>query len=49
MLYEIYCDQFYQKRIIFNPGLSVVLGTDTGDNSIEKSTFFVDSRLCFRG
>lgn len=27
MLHEIYCEQFHQKRIVFNPGLSVVLGT----------------------
>lgn len=41
MLYEIYCDQFHQKHIIFNPGLSVILGTNTGDNSIGKSTFLL--------
>ena len=26
MLREIYCDKFHQKQIVFNPGLSVVLG-----------------------
>lgn len=41
MLHEICCDQFYQKQIVFNPGLSVVLGTNTGDNSIGKSTFLL--------
>ena len=41
MLREIYCDKFYQKQIVFNPGLSVVLGTNTGDNSIGKSTFLL--------
>lgn len=32
MLYEIYCQEFHQKRIMFNEGLNVVLGTNTGDN-----------------
>lgn len=41
MLREIYCEQFYQKHIRFNDGLSVILGTDTGDNSIGKSTFLL--------
>lgn len=41
MLHEIYCDQFHQKHTIFNSGLSVVLGTNTGDNSIGKSTFLL--------
>lgn len=41
MLSEIYCDAFYQKKIIFNQGLSVVLGTNAGDNSIGKSTFLL--------
>lgn len=49
MLYEIYCDQFYQKHIIFNPGLCVVLGTDTGDNSIGKSTFLLIVDYVFGG
>ena len=40
MLHEIYCEQFHQKRIVFNPGLSVVLGTNAGDNSIGKSTLY---------
>ena len=30
MLREIYCDKFHQEQIVFNPGLSVVLGTNTG-------------------
>ena len=49
MLYEIYCDQFHQKQIIFNPGLSVVLGTNTGDNSIGKSTFLLIVDYVFGG
>ena len=49
MLYEIYCDKFYQKRIVFNPGLSVVLGTNTGDNSIGKSTFLLIVDYVFGG
>lgn len=49
MLHEIYCNEFYQKRIIFNPGLSVVLGTNTGDNSIGKSTFLLIVDYVFGG
>ena len=49
MLHEIYCDQFHQKRIVFNPGLSVVLGTNTGDNSIGKSTFLLIVDYAFGG
>lgn len=41
MLHEICCEQFHQKKIVFNAGLSVVLGTNTGDNSIGKSTFLL--------
>lgn len=41
MLHEIYCEKFSQKHIVFNPGLSVVLGTLSGDNSIGKSTFLL--------
>ena len=49
MLYEIRCDRFQQKRIRFNPGLSVVLGTSTGDNSIGKSTFLLIVDFVFGG
>lgn len=49
MLHEIYCDQFYQKQIIFNSGLSVILGTNTGDNSIGKSTFLLIVDYVFGG
>lgn len=41
MLCEIYCEEFCKKHILFNEGLSVVLGTNTGDNSIGKSTFLL--------
>lgn len=49
MLYEICCNQFHQKQIVFNPGLSVVLGTNTGDNSIGKSTFLLIVDYVFGG
>lgn len=49
MLREIYCDKFNQKRIIFNPGLSVVLGTNSGANSIGKSTFLLIIDYVFGG
>lgn len=49
MLYEIRCDRFQQKQIRFNPGLSVVLGTSTGDNSIGKSTFLLIVDFVFGG
>lgn len=49
MLYEIYCEEFYKNRIIFNSGLSVVLGTNTGANSIGKSTFLLIVDYVFGG
>ena len=49
MLHEIYCEKFHQKRITFNEGLSVVLGTNTGDNSIGKSTFLLIVDYAFGG
>ena len=49
MLYEIYCEKFYQKQIIFNSGLNVVLGTNMGDNSIGKSTFLLIVDYVFGG
>lgn len=49
MLYEIYCQEFHQKRIMFNEGLNVVLGTNTGDNSIGKSTFLMIVDFVFGG
>lgn len=41
MLREIYCEEFHQKKISLKQGLNVVLGTNTGDNSIGKSTFLL--------
>lgn len=49
MLREIYCEAFHQKRIRFNDGLSVVLGTPTGTNSIGKSTFMLIIDFVFGG
>lgn len=49
MLHEIRCGQFHQKQIVFNPGLSVILGTNTGDNSIGKSTFLLIVDYVFGG
>ena len=49
MLCEIYCEQFHQKKILFSPNLNVVLGTNTGDNSIGKSTFMLIVDFVFGG
>ena len=49
MLHEIYCDEFHQKRIVFNQGLSVILGTNDGVNSIGKSTFLLIVDFVFGG
>ena len=49
MLHEIYCQEFSQKRIRFNSGLNVVLGTNMGDNSIGKSTFLMIVDFVFGG
>ena len=49
MLYEIYCEKFINKKITFNEGLSVVLGTDFADNSIGKSTFLMIVDYAFGG
>ncbi len=49
MLYEIYCQEFSQKRIKFKSGLNVVLGTNMGDNSIGKSTFLMIVDFVFGG
>ena len=49
MLYEIYCEEFHNKQILFKPGLSVVLGTNAGDNSIGKSTFLLIVDFVFGG
>lgn len=49
MLREIYCEAFHQKRVCFNDGLNVVLGTPTGTNSIGKSTFMLVIDFVFGG
>lgn len=49
MLYEIYCEQFHKKKISFNQGLNVVLGTSKADNSIGKSTFLLIVDFVFGG
>ena len=49
MLSEIYCEEFYQKKITFSNNLNVVLGTNTGDNSIGKSTFLLVVDFVFGG
>lgn len=49
MLREIYCDKFHQKKVEFVDGFNVVLGTDSGDNSIGKSTFMLIIDFVFGG
>lgn len=49
MLAEIYCEEFHQKKIEFTDTLNVVLGTNTGDNSIGKSTFLLIVDFVFGG
>lgn len=49
MLAEIYCEEFHQKKIEFKNTLNVVLGTNTGDNSIGKSTFMLIIDYAFGG
>ena len=49
MLREIYCEKFAQKKIEFKEGLNVVLGTNTGDNSIGKSTLLLIVDFVFGG
>ncbi|MGN1152727.1 MAG: DUF2326 domain-containing protein [Candidatus Gastranaerophilaceae bacterium] len=49
MLKEIHCEKFHQKTIKFNNGLNVVLGTETGNNSIGKSTFLLIIDFVFGG
>lgn len=49
MLCEISCEKFHQKIIRFNENLNVVLGTNTGDNSIGKSSFLLIVDFAFGG
>ncbi|MBE6731719.1 MAG: DUF2326 domain-containing protein [Ruminococcaceae bacterium] len=49
MLSEIRCNAFAQKVIKFQNGLNVILGTDSGTNSIGKSTFLLIVDYAFGG
>lgn len=49
MLIEVYCQKFKNKRITFKKGLNVVLGSNTGENSIGKSTFLLIIDYIFGG
>ncbi len=54
MLVEIFCDQFKDHgnprgRIPLHSGLNVVLGSDSGSNSIGKSTFLMVIDFIFGG
>ena len=49
MLYEISCSKFHQKRIQCKNGLNTVLGTNSGSNSIGKSTFLMIIDFVFGG
>jgi len=49
MLYEIICDRFKQKKIVFHTGLNTVLGDDVGSNSIGKTTFLMIIDFVFGG
>ena len=51
MLHEIICESFNEnnQKISFHSGLNVVLGDDTGTNSIGKSTFLMIIDFVFGG
>lgn len=54
MLVEIRCDQFKSNGVVrdpirFHKGLNTVLGTDSGNNSIGKSTFLMIIDFVFGG
>ena len=54
MLREIFCDQFIsqgeiRKPIVFHKGLNSILGSNTGSNSIGKSTFLMIIDFVFGG
>ena len=54
MLVEIHCDEFMsygkpRKPIIFHEGLNTVLGGQSADNSIGKSTFLLIIDYVFGG
>lgn len=41
MITEIFCDKFKKQHVSFKDGLNVVLGDDSGANSIGKSTMLL--------
>lgn len=54
MLKEIFCDQFIsngkiREPILFHEGLNTILGSETGSNSIGKSTFLMILDYAFGG
>ncbi len=49
MLFEIVCEEFKKKRIVFNTGLNTILGDDIGTNSIGKSSFLMIIDFVFGG
>lgn len=54
MLKEIYCDKFISNgkirgAILFHEGLNTILGSETGSNSIGKSTFLMILDFVFGG
>lgn len=54
MLIEIVCDKFIEhgkprEPITFHPGLNIILGSETGSNSIGKSTFLMIVDFVFGG
>lgn len=54
MLMEIFCEKFLEHgkqrgAITFHPGLNIILGSETGSNSIGKSTFLMIVDFVFGG
>ena len=54
MLMEIFCEKFLEHgkqrgAITFHPGLNIILGSETGSNSIGKSTFLMIVDFIFGG
>ena len=54
MLMEIFCEKFlehgkHRGAITFHPGLNIILGSETGSNSIGKSTFLMIVDFIFGG
>jgi hypothetical protein len=49
LLVEIKCDKFTEKVISFEEGLNIVLGDESGANSIGKSSLLMLVDFCFGG